>query len=306
MRYLIFVLVGMFFFSFVSGQASDTEVDFNLPGCTDRDTDQERTNLAENTCSGDGKYFCGKWNETTKESKFYYTREDKYGCSLEFGSVDAIPVERNTCCEDGFLCNETSFVCNQRLVDCINLNTSEECGDQQCFWVEETETCIESASELGCNFYTNEESCEDDLLNLGQIGSGTNICGEYIENGTYVIPLESCECEWETTTCSFVYNVTEVIYTGEANSFKCSKDFETGLCIEGERGINWTASPIEFTGSWETKNDLPNGLLEEAECVSGEEIRFCGSPVIKLPGYGFLELIFSVLIIFGIYYFKRD
>jgi hypothetical protein len=279
-----------------SGEGSETQTDFTIQGCP-----LNGGSLSAGACSSNGEYFC------SLDQVLYETLNDPYGCSRGLSTAGS-----NWCCPTGYFCNDTGEpICTQMTWECSDFKDKGECEDNWCYWIgtDSDGFCTADIKGMSCSIYPNEQSCELDAYNLGQEGYGTEVCGEYFFNDTtresYVIPFESCRCEWQTDdTCDLTYNTTQEIYGTTPDSFKCNKDFFVGDCIDGEQIVNWTA--LAQIKSGYDSGIIPQWILEETKCVNGTSTRFCGEEIIKTPGFGGFGFMTALLaiIIFHIFRLK--
>lgn len=310
MRWGILILLGIVLINFVSADNSDTVVNFSIEGCTFYFED-DAIGILPGSCSregsADGYFYCDDDNypwETTEVGR---------GCSL--GESSYTPGD-NFCCPPGMFCNETEegeeFRCDYRLVNCFDMDTSEDCADAGCIWL--GGVCADGLREYDCGFYDNELDCLDDVYGLGQSGAGAEFCGGYIEcndGTTYSIPEENCSCVWYDLAppgenCRVKLIGVQEYYdpTGAEvlEVFWCSNVYEVGECIDGRQNVTWYSNSSAVQGFSGT---IPEDCLSALGCNDGEAERFCGEPVIKLPGFSLFALFFSLFII-GVCYFLRD
>lgn len=293
---LLILLIGIFLMGVVSG-ASGTQSNFTISGC-----DFGEGGLTADSCSPDGDYFC---NYENGNYNLLDTVSDNLGCSL---GADTYTLGDPFCCPIGYFCdNGAGPICNLRIGECSDQLTQNDCKIIGCYWItiDGVGECTESYSDYSCEIYETSATCLEDQFRLGQIGIGTEVCGTYFSvDGTgYVIPLESCRCEWDTT-CNLVYEVLEEFTNGTINSFECMKSFDTGDCINGSQLIQWNATANITSGY---TSGVPLRVLEAAKCVSnavGGE-RDCGISTLKLFGFGLLSFLMSLGII-SLFYFIRE
>jgi hypothetical protein len=166
--------------------------------------------------------------------------------------------------------------------------------------------CIGDPREFGCSIYKSLDNCTADPLNLGRTGEGTDICGTYVKavgiDVAYVIPTESCQCEWGDGKCNLTYAVYPEVFGTNLDYFNCSKYFDIGDCINYERQVSWTAAPTDIIGY--TSGIHPE-ILKAAICESGTQSRSCGRPLLKLPAFSLFAFYSSLSLIFVVYYFRR-
>jgi len=196
------------------------------------------------------------------------------------------------------------------------------CEGAGCFWIDDgaNQFCVDRPLDFSCSVYQSPGSCSDDIWNIGREGFGTEICNQYASDGAspetwYAVLGGSCECVWDswsnpgggggmvtTPECLLKYKVSPDIYWGVEDSFKCIKDFDSTLCVEGVQNVSWNAKTYGATGIF--TGVIPSLLKTNSECVNGWEERACGEPIIRLPGFSFFAMISSILLI-GVYYFFR-
>ncbi len=293
---LLILLVGIFIVNIVNG-ASETESNFTISGCNFGET-----GLINGSCSPNGDYFCGY-----KDDNYilYDTIYDPTGCS--YGATTYTPGQL-FCCPVEYFCENDAEgpICNLREGLCADQLTQSDCEDMGCYWLlVDGGICVESPSDYSCDIYPNQETCTEDRFGLGQRGIGTEICGTYFTtDGTgYVIPFESCRCEWDSV-CRLAYDIVEEFNNGTENSFECIKSFDIGECIDGIQLIKWNATPQIISGY---ASGIPLSVLEAANCVDnaiGAE-RECGMPILKLLGFSLLSFLISLGIV-SLFYFIRE
>lgn len=290
-----------------SGVSSGTTTNFILQGCEVPTTGE---NIAVDQCSSDGLYFC-KGQDIPQ-----YTIEEQYACSL--GDQTGIPADRSSCCPAGYECITsedsssyvegvtTLFTCVQRNRLCSNYTSEKECSAESCYWVEGEDICLDpNDPSLSCSIYTDEIPCEEDLNNFGRNGAGTEVCGTYTEDG-FVIPSGSCSCEWVGGECDLTYEIRPEISGSNLPLFKCLKSFTTGACLDGFQDINWTAKPVNSETNVALSkpfSDVLSQAINSSKCVSGVEERGCGEPLVKLPGFGFVNFVLAGLLLGLVYFF---
>lgn len=309
MRLKVLILLGIFLVSFVSADdSSETQTDFNIIGCT-FDFEGGEIGVAAGECStgdADGYFYCDE-NKTP-----FITTEEGFGCSL---GEDSYTLGDDFCCPSGFFCNETEggeFICDRRYENCFNATTESDCNEIGCIWL--NDICVENVRDFDCGIYDNEEDCNEDVWNLGQIGVGTEFCGTIIEcnNGTvYTISKDGCECEWYPLApvgmkCQVKLVGVQMFFEdiNTRDEFSCSNVYESGECIEGEQNITWYSN-ISTDGFDEFGGVVPEDCLDALGCNGGETTRFCGEPIVKLSGFSLFSLFFSLFII-GTYYFLHN
>jgi len=298
-----FILLIVLLATFVYAD-STTQTQFNIWGCN-FPFDGGTLAVASEECStgdADGLFYCGL------DLSHWVTVEEGLGCSM--GSPTYTPGE-NFCCPAGFFCNETStspsqYTCNRRLENCEDQTTNETCIAIGCLWMEIESICTDSARHYDCGYYNTNDSCLLDEWNLGRSGVGTELCGTTIECGgeTFSIPEDDCECTWYEDApvgdkCQLKMMAIQYFYTGEPNSFECSNIYNLGECNDGVQNVTWFSNSSVVNGSFPPI--VLDECLEILGCNSGESTRFCGEPIIKLPGFSLFSLLVSLVII-GIYF----
>jgi hypothetical protein len=233
--------------------------------------------IGEGSCSRSGMYYCGAGKIT------FNTLYNNTGCS--FG-VEGYTSGSPQCCPSGYLCGDNpsdspdlGIVCNLRTVECSTRLSRGICDNVGCFWI--------------------NEACTD-IWNVGAAGMGTEVCGTSFIEGSevYVIPQDSCGCDWTSTECVLEYDVVSNI-VANLDEFRCQKDFISGDCVEGLQSVSWTALGNVISG-W--SGGVSNGVLVASGCENGGIDRVCGEPIVKLPGFSLFALMFSLGII-GLIYF---
>jgi len=202
-----------------------------------------------------------------------------------------------------------------------NLNHCCPLG-MQCLGEDQVETCQSVPEEctgmVSCGNYGNLDDCEADSCSAGaaDTGYGTLRCGDRIDLGTIsecdglgfdtnVISTEGgCGCTWDTNRGCIQSEELLLMNNGEQVSGFCEKSIETRECNEGFLDVD-----IINSMAWDELT-FPAGLTSTPELEScGDELcpddsytTLCGGPVVKLPGFGFVNIIL-VLFCLGIFYF---
>jgi hypothetical protein len=294
--------------------SSSTKADFNIRGCN-FDFGGGTLGLAKGRCSGvpaDGMFYCDD------DRVGWETEDPGLGCSMGDDEYD-INNNNDFCCPPGEFCNETGvdtglFKCDRRVENCFDQNDSTSCTDIGCIWLEIEETCADGTRDYSCGYYNDATSCGADEWNLSQTGIGTELCGTTIEcNGEiFSIPESDCSCAWYPVApigqrCQVSLVGVQMFYdpaTGP-DKFSCSNAYNLGDCVDGEQDVNWTSTSSIISG-FTAPAGIPDDCLNKLNCNGGESTRFCGEPIIKLPGFSFFAL-FTSLFIIGMYYFvKRE
>ena len=275
--------------------ASTTQTGLNVLGCTYL----EKT-IKAGSCSRDGKYYCSV-DSSSRKAVLKNTLIDGGAC-LGAG-VD-------TCCPFGYSCKENQttgeYTCELRTTPCSTYTSPTECQDNKCSWFDSgsSQKCIDRPLDYSCSTYQTQETCKEDLWNLGREGLGTDICETYFtfNNEGYVIPMSTCRCTWDTDHCSLSYTPKSEIYLTTPDSFDCLKEFSSGICVEGEQKVSWTATSKNKKEAFATITH--ENLPHNAKCYNDKITRKCGEPVLKLPGVSPFSLISSILLI-GLFYVIR-
>jgi len=293
--------------SFVSANnnSSSTLTDFNIGGCN-FNFDNSTINVATGTCSSKvapGEFFCDYNNYG------WITRKVGLGCSLGANSYTA---GSNSCCPSGMECNTTNggFQCVSRTENCIDQTNKKSCNKIDCVWLNITNTCVDSIRDLSCGYYDTKTLCSNDIYNLGGNGIGTELCGTTAkcQNETFSIPQNGCSCQWYQLAplgkqCQVKLVGVQMFYGATPNKFECSNIYSLGNCTNGKQNVSWTSSSLVLNGSW---NSVPKDCLNAFSCNGGEKVRYCGEPIVKLPGFSLFSLLVSLGIIGLYYFFKRD
>lgn len=298
-----FILFGIFLISFTCADSS-IETNFSIWGCNFEFNGGTVAVAAEECSTGDadGFFYCGL------DLYPWITQNEGLGCSM--GSSPYVPGE-NFCCPAGMFCNETStspyqYTCNRRLENCEDQYNEIDCLDIGCLWMDIEDICTDSARNYDCGYYNTSALCALDEWNLGRTGIGTDLCGTTIECGgeTFSIPEEDCECTWYETApigdkCQLKMMAVQYFWTGEPNQFECSNIYNLGDCTDGVQNVTWFSNHSVVNGSFPPI--VLDECLEILGCNSGESTRFCGEPIIKLPGFSLFSLFISLIII-GIFF----
>lgn len=296
---IVFLLV--FSLNLVLSVESDITSEFEIGGCTTPSGE----GLSLNACSADGNYYCNQGGEVENT----ITTED--ACSD--GSSICCPSGRD-CENDG----SGNFYCVQRETPCSDNQDVSSCELANCFWIEPSPSspesfCADRPSDYSCSVYTSPTECQNDFLNLGRIGFGTEICGQDFVDGNgkiFVAPAKNCRCIWQNLAggiCKLKYDVTPDIYAfGNPNfdRFSCQKEFTSAFCIDGEQKVNWTAAVVDIQGFLFGSPD--DTLIANSKCKDGEHTRTCGETIIRLPAMSTFAMISSSVIIGLFYFLKRE
>lgn len=305
----LFVLFGLFLFSFVFASDSSTETEFNLDGCTFVFEGEEDGIFAGQCSSGvaAGYFYC---QAGTPKPYIWPTRDEGVGCSL--GST-TYNLGDDFCCPPGMFCNETDsglFRCDRRPENCFSQEGRPECEDNGCVWMDITNECVENPRDYDCGYYDNPAACSADMWDLGSSGVGTEACGSFIEcNGeTFTVPESACGCSWYPDApsgdkCQFDVTATQTFHGGsDPDRFSCSNVYELGDCIAGSRNVSWSSHSSIISGTG-FGGVIPSACLDVLGCNGGEATQFCGEEIIKLPGFSLFSLFASIGIL-GFYYFR--
>ncbi len=312
MRMKILILLGIILVSFVGADgSSEVETNYYISGCG-FSFEGEMVYVPLGHCS-DGEGYIGEFYCTMDEVG-WITRNIGLGCSR--GETTYTPgTAEGPCCPDGYWCNETSpgqFICTRNTRNCYANMSKDDCEAEDIDGYYYNGICICNRRDYDCGIYGNEPDCEEDILNLGQIGIGTEFCGTTMEcnDGTiYTISEDECGCEWypsasEGKRCQVRLVGVQMFYydIDTRDEFWCSNVYESGECIDGEQNITWYSTSSADQGFETFGGILPEDCLDMLGCNGGEATRFCGEPIIKLFGFSLFSL-FASLFIVGIYYF---
>jgi len=304
---IVFVLVGIFVFGFVSAESS-TRADFIIKGCS-----YEGEGLSIGECSSDGMAYCGSDANLLMTGD---SNEPGLGCArgesdYDWGNSD------DYCCPSGFMCGgeDGEFVCEVRLFSCIDfMGDKEGCtaNDVRCIWIDGPDVCVEDPrKEYGCEIYDDKPKCDLDKWNLGSKGVGSDKCGMEMRCGgeVYSIPKSKCKCIWDEDKkeCNIDVSVFKSHSTGVPDGFSCSIVYDTSAeCGEdGKKIIKWDGVPKVIDGFLGDPSTIPGECLDLIDCnENGERPIHCGGFRIKLPGFGLFSLVASLIVI-GLYYFHR-
>jgi hypothetical protein len=302
-EYIILGVLVLLVYSLTGASAANTITsEFLVYGCTQGDVD-----LAVGECSRDGTLFCngnGDMQDTVQV-------ED----ACDFGDLDGLNYTQGIgtpqCCPSGYLCDENGdMVCGQRIIACSGYINIDSCEADACFWIDDggSGLCVNTPLDFSCSAYINEIGCTEDFSNLGRIGFGTDVAGDFFTDAPnndpgngFVAPRGSFKCFWKGgLQCVLQYEVSEDIsLITPSPEFTCQKTFTAGLCNEGSQDINWTVVgriPVS----------VDQDLINNSQCTTGADTRSCGDPVVRLPGFSLFALLASIAIIGLFYFFKRE
>ena len=297
MRFGDFVLLGFFLVGFVGAGSSSTATDFNINGCN-FEFEGIDIGISAGECSAgiaSGYFYC------ESDLTHWITMDEGYGCSM--GST-VYNLGEDFCCPSGMFCNQTAsgkFQCDIRLENCVDQENKDDCENNGCVWMEIDEECTANPREYDCSYYDNEVDCDSDEWNLGSSGIGTEFCGSTIEcaGNIFSISEDSCGCKWypsapEGDKCQLNMIGSEMFYDGDQDKFECSNVYSLGDCLDGLQNVSWYSSSSVIGG-------FPTGIPEEClnvlGCNGGEDTRFCGEPVVKLPGFSLFSLLVAFLLV---------
>ncbi len=304
------VLLSIFLIGFGCAATSSTAASFIIDGCTFV-FEGSSIGVSSGECSSgiaSGYFFC----ETGSPAISWATTDIGRGCSM---GLDTYSLGDDFCCPSGMFCNETSagsglFRCDPRLAVCSDQSNEVDCNNTGCIWLDLSGECTDNARKKDCGYYTTQATCLDDRWDIGTSGIGTELCGSMIDCGgkTFGVPDGECGCQWNASAplgkkCQLSMNVTEMFYSGTPDKFECSNVYELGNCTDGIQNVTWYSSSNIISGFG--SGVIPPECLGVLGCSSGESTRFCGEPIIKLPGISLFSLLASLFII-GFYYLLLD
>jgi hypothetical protein len=288
-----FFFVGLFFVSFSLAAVSNTSSVFSLSGCTYVHGESEE-GLAADTCSDDGRFYCGPSLEPWHTVPPYLPN---LGCAR--GDDDFDSSTNASCCPSGTYCakiGENMFQCQDRVIECERIEDPDECRANECVWDDKNERCVEEL-EYDCGYYETQALCEFDFWHLGQEGVGTEVCGTAIEcdGRTFIVSEEDCGCVWDAGECKLRIGAIEMItnVSQTPDNFSCTNTYQLGDCLDGKQDVIWTSE--------NDSDGFPLGVPEEClialDCLGGEDERFCGAAPVKLPGVSFFSLFVSICLV---------
>ena len=304
-----------------AGGSSSTETAINIAGCTFDLADGTSFGVARGECSGFphfGEFYCSESGEK------FVTSELGLGCSM--GKDDYVTSENGAyCCPFGQFCNATegAFKCENRLENCVDQKTQGDCNaiNMGCIWIDGV--CVANLDGYSCKYYDKGDSCGEtdckdacgmDVWNFGSSGLGTELCGTTFDciGEPFSIPEENCSCKWYGdedvpigSRCQVNLIGIQMLSQGIPSAFECSNDYTLGECLDGEQDVSWISRNNILTGFEGIYNgQVPEECLITIGCASGAGTRFCGEPIIKLPGFSLFSLFASLLLI-GMYYKTR-
>jgi hypothetical protein len=296
-----------------TGGSSSTKTVFNIRGCNFDIGGGNTFGVASGMCSGspyDGEFFC------SDDQEAFVTNEWGLGCAMGDSSYD-VNNNNDFCCPVGNFCNESeaggTFRCDRRSENCFDQGTEAECNTIGCIWLDVEGICVDGVRDYDCGYYDTEADCNTDEWNLGKVGIGTELCGTTIEcNGeTFSVPEADCSCAWFASAplgqeCQVSLVGVQMFYDPAASpdKFACSNIYSLGTCTDGEQNVTWSSNSSVVSG-FGGASAVPVDCLDALNCNGGEGTRFCGEPIIKLPGFS-LFAFFASLFIVGMFYFVKE
>ena len=301
----VFVLCGIFLLGYVdAGPSSSSQTEFTVGGCT-IDFNGGSVSVAAGECSGDpayGYFYCDSGMNPLA------TTDEGLGCSM--GSTSYVPGD-TACCPSGMFCNETvsgKFKCDARIDNCVDQDNPTDCKNAYCLWMDITGECVENTKDYSCGYYDTSALCLADKWKIGLTGVGSKFCDKTIACAGLFFS-SSCGCEWYPLAlagdkCQLKLTAGQSIYgIGEdPDEFECSSVYSLGNCSdEGVMNVTWDSSSLVLNGFDETFGFIPEACLDAFGCNGGEATRFCGEPMVKLPGFSLFSLL-ACLFVIGLYY----
>lgn len=299
---IFLVLAG---FSFVSaGGSSSGEVNFGFPGCPYGSED--KAGVGE--CFDEGQKFCAQDNLALS------TFNDAGACL----GVDGVE-GGDDCCPSGYFCREATaseedagyvegeYYCMPLVDESCEDFEFGECGDKNCCWVFTDDAKSEGVckSKDSCGIYEIETQCagdncgcsEDEDCDVGEI--------KIVGGKDYVV--EGCGCKWgeNPDECIFGFDLaasfTDPSNPSNKDRYSCSKRYDCGEC---ENGV----MVCEVSATLRDKGDnviVNEDTREEADCVNSTEEKVCGQPLVRLPGFSFVNVVLVLAGLVGFYFFKK-
>jgi len=296
--FLIFLSLSSFVFATPSPPVvSSAKVSFVLAGC-----EYNNNWYPYGSCFDGRTKFC-KSSGTSWEILDNF----KYGSCVQSG-----------CCPSGYRCgcknSQSSCPSQQKICVpseiCEEIKNEDTCLISNCYWLPGENKCLDRSAVLSCSNYTTNESCVEDVLNLGEIGLGTDVCtnARIVSGGLVTVP-GSCKCIWNGTSsngnCILDHKTINGTYSPDTlHYFDCGKSFLVSECIGGFINYSWNVSVLNKNPpTWNP--DIVQ--MEESGCVAGSKIINCGGNAAKLPGFSFINvlLVFLGLGIFYVFLNKR-
>ena len=302
-----FVFLVLFFFGFVSADAfSEIGVNVTLLGC-EFPIGNSILTVSLDSCSElegyAGEYYCG---HTTEDG--WDTSEYNLGCARgyvnfsEYEESNPSPLQLR-CCPGSQICEYNSTEgfsrCVPTLASCNWSMTEVQCEADDVgglyydlgggVW-----GCLCPGYEPVCGDYLNESICEEDPLGAAYSSSELEI---FDCNGTRFIRTGEI-CSWDAGSCWKVDAFKQEIHDNITyKEFSCSSIFTVDACVDGKQNVNWTST----SNPLHNLTDVPEDCIIAADCDNGTMTRFCGAPLVKLPGFSLFGLFVSLFII-GVYY----
>ena len=303
-------LLGLFFISSViAGSFSSTVTEYTLKGCA---FDFEGTDISVSvgSCSAAGYCYC------TDELEGLSTTDEGLGCARGNFDFDLEDGDRD-CCPKGMKCSkiaEGKFKCIDRTDNCVTQNNKHDCEAISCLWLNITEKCVDSASDLGCGYYNTQSACEIDEWNLGSEGVGTELCSAgTIECAGLIFSImdDGCSCKWNNMLpdgkkCLTNIVATQKFFTDYPDVFECSTVYDLGDCTDGTQNYSWIPNSSIISGFGNGTIPIPEECLMALNCVNGSGTRNCGEPLIRVSGFSLFSLIVAVGLIGLFYFFKKS
>jgi hypothetical protein len=303
MRWKIFLLCLVFFLSFISIASSVEEkrsssgTNFTIEGCS-----YGEKGIAKNSCSPDGLWFCNS-------TGLFNTTKDVGACTYGISLTDFDKYVHPQCCPRGYYCDGK---CKKNLVVCHDIQSKVPCRNNNCYWIDSESRCGYSLNEFSCSIYSGQSECLNDAYNLAKYGSQslqeqyTGQCG----NTSFVVHGHKCQWNNDINVCELVKNITQEIYTGENIDgyvrLQCRSRSQTTPCENYEMTISWTSYLKDIIWGDVTDNAEKNEIktcLSEI-CKDETIVVDCGKPLVKVPAFSIVALIFSIIIITAIYHLK--
>lgn len=255
----------------------------------------------------------------------YNTASDHLGCSYE---DYPLPAGRG-CCPQGYYCNATAAAyatnnvkCVQATWRCSDWTTNASCVEHFCYWITPNADPASHycSDDIGsCSVYMSNTDCNNDYMDLGIIGYGTDQCLDdtvpiECEGKSFV--YNGCACEWDPDKfspgvggCDLVQTISSDFFNTTTNyTFACKTFFGMGNCTDGEQAIKWNSTLLERRGSGgmtPAASEFLKQCVGNKTCKSGESMRFCGDEIVKLPGFSFFALISSITLIIVFYIWRK-
>jgi hypothetical protein len=151
-----------------------------------------------------------------------------------------------------------------------------------------------------CTQYKTQSECNADRNGAGSSGQGEGCNARWTGVNLWQVP-DSCRCSWQSGNCTFIYNVTDLVPSGEPRFYECVKTYTLGSCdVNNKQILSWTVQ----TSNNSRPPGFPNSTtLEDTNCIDGSKILDCGERAIKVPGFSSFNFILVLLILTIIYGF---